>query len=93
MDSLTLKINQLRKKICTQEVEDKELKQKVNTAIKAVFCDIEIGCDNLMEFHLNKGNLYLNAKSKTTANELFLRKNQILKNLKDYKRIKKIIIK
>ena len=93
MDSLNTKIDQLKKRIKDREDEDKELRIKINTVLSAVFCDVGLGSDSLANFYLKNGNLYLIAKSKVIANELFLRKDQIEKNLEGDKKIKKILIK
>jgi hypothetical protein len=93
MDSLKEKINQLKNGIRNREVQDKELRLKINTILSTVFDGVKLDGDTLFDYHLNNGNLYLTAKSKVIANELFLKKDQILKHLRTEKKIKNILFK
>ena len=93
MDSLNEKFNQLKKKIAKEGKADKKLRADVNGALEAIFRSLRLGPGQIREFHLKNGILFLKAKNKIIANELFLKKEEIKKLLVQNKDIKEIVVR
>jgi hypothetical protein len=93
MFSLQDKFQQLKEKVKADQKEDSLLNSQIKTALKALFClqqdDTRIICD----YHIKNGNLILKAKNKTFANELFLKKSELMDAFEDNKKVRSIIIR
>ena len=92
MESIISKLGSLRLKIKKDEEEDRLLKKQIKNALEAVLCLQEAAAGVICDCRINRGTLILKAKNKVFANELFLKKGELLAAFKENKKVKDIVI-
>ncbi|MGD0976726.1 MAG: hypothetical protein ABR875_00290 [Minisyncoccia bacterium] len=93
MDSLKSKLDSLKQKLTANEEADKKLRADINGVLEAIFRNQRLGPGQIREFHLKNGVLFLEAKNKVVANELFLKKEELKALLQKNKDIKDVVIR
>ncbi len=93
MYDLKNKLALLKKKISDKGEEDKKTRTEVKKALEEIFDDPKIPDTCLRDFYLKSNNLIIVTTNKSFANELFIRKEELLKKLTKTMPVKEIIIK
>lgn len=93
MENIKTKILKVGEKFKQSEDVDRKLRSDLKKIINSLFCELEIEADCLNNFYYRNETLFLRARNKTIANELFLRKEQIKNALALNNKIKNVIIR
>ncbi len=92
MESLSKKINILKKNIVSKEEEDKKRRGKIKSVLEEIFKDIKIPMKYIRDFYFRGSKLFIVTSNKSFASEIFLRKSELLELFKELG-IKDLIVK
>ena len=92
MKELSQQLKSLKDKFLKKGQEDQGLRQDFKKALIVIFPEIENPLEFIKDFYYKQSILVIRTRNKSFANELFIRKNDLLLKLNKSNIIKDIVI-
>lgn len=92
MEDIKQRVLKIKRYVNQRLTEEQNLRRRIKSAVATVFPGIPDQNNLINNFYEKNGKLFLKTRNKTIANEVFLKRQEILKRLKNKTQINEIVV-